>query len=539
MNPLDHDAGRDSSVRALRAAMTWAAGAPGAPPALTPEHLPRVLELLDAHRLDARFLRRVDAEGPRTFGDDLVRRVRERQEHTAAGVARRIALARRVADRLRRDGAAQVLVPVKGFTLYGRTGDPAHLRRSGDLDIVSDEPQQLVDVLTRDGFVPEGELDILDEYCRLRSPDGQLVEVHSHVRVPRLPDGVGPSDCDPRRHPGDWLQPWHLETYHLGQKRLAELMDTGDNAAGLPLLRPEPALLAQVCHAFGDYVTAAFPLPAATVRLDEIAAGADYAALPDFRPGLLAELTAETGAHDAVAFFRSMAVALLGTDPLAGAGLPGSCEPRAFFPVDAWWDGVDGYVVDRGWDPGQLLVRDRTAIPALLDRFDAPAPELLAPGDTHRVTAPGGGAAGRSVHRAVPGHAFDVEARLTRTSDGGLTVVVSLPAAGPGEFSALSLNFGDYRYECFHEPDGDRFRHDDYSLTDPGGNGFTTRFTRGDGRDVFEAHLPRTALGAPEDGVVPLLLGARHQRAGWGRMLGGAVLPLRLRLPERPHGTRA
>lgn len=538
MTPLDHDAGRDSSVRALRAAMTWAAGAPGDPPALASGHLPRVRELLDAHRLDARFLRRVDAEGPRTFGDDLVRGVRERQERTAAGVVRRIALARQVADRLRRDGAAQPLVLVKGFTLYGRTGDPAHLRRSGDLDVVSDEPQQLVDTLVREGFVPEGELDVLDEYCRLRSPDGQLVEVHSHVRVPRLPDGVRPSDCDPRLHPGDWPQPWHLETYQLGQKRLAGLLDSGDNAVGLPLLRPEPALLAQVCHAFGDYVTAVFPLPAATVRLDEIAAGADYAALPDFRPELLAELTEETGAHDAVAFFRSMAVALLGTDPLAGAGLPGRCEPREFFPVDAWWDGVDGYTIDRGWHPEQLVVRDSAAIPALLDRFDAPTVDLLAPGDTHRVAAPGQGAAGRSVHRTVPGHAFDVEARFTRASDGGLTVVVSVPAAAAGAFSALSLNFGDHRYECFYEPDGDRFRHDDYSLADPGGNGFTSHFTRRDGRDVFEARLPRAATGDPEDGVLPLLLGARHQRAGWGRMLGGAVLPLRLRLSERPHRAR-
>ncbi|GGZ92313.1 nucleotidyltransferase family protein [Streptomyces echinoruber] len=162
-----------------------------------------MLELLDAHRLDARFLRRVAAQGPQTFGDDLVRRARQRQERTAAGVTRRITLARQAADWLRRDGAGQPLVLLKDFTLYGRTGDPAHLRRSGDLDVVSDEPQQWADTLTREGFVPEGELDTLDEYCRLRSPDGHQVEVHSHVRVPRLPDGVHPSDCDPRLHPGD------------------------------------------------------------------------------------------------------------------------------------------------------------------------------------------------------------------------------------------------------------------------------------------------------------------------------------------------
>ncbi len=538
MTSLDHEADRDDSVRALRAAMTWAAGAPGAAPALTSEQLPLVLRLLDDHRLDARFLRRVDAEGPQTFGHDLVRAVRERRERIAAGVARRIALARRVAEWMRRDGFGLPLVVVKGFTLYGRTGDRAHLRRSGDLDVVSDEPQRLVDTLVGEGFVPEGELDILDEYCRLRGPDGDLVEVHSHMRVPRLPDGVRPADCDPRPHPGDWLQPWRLETYRLGQKRLAELLDAGDNVTGLPLLRPEPALIAQACHAFGDYVTAAFPLPAATVRLDEIAAGADYAALPDFRPDLLAELTAETGAHDAVAFFRSMAVDLLGADPLADAGLPRACDPGDFFPIDVWWDGVDGYTADTGWRPEQLLVRDHTAIPAVLDRFDAPTLSLLAPGDTRRVTAPGGEAAGRSVHRSVPGHAFDVDGRVIRESDGGLTVVVSVPAADPGTFSAVSLNFGDHRYECFYEPDGDRFRHDDYSLTNPGGNGFTSRLTRRDGRDVFEARLPLAAVGDPGDGVLPLLLGARHQRAGWGRMLGGAVLPLRLRLSEQPRRVR-
>ncbi len=526
---LSQTADQDEPVEALRAALAWAAGAPGAPPHLAAHHLPRLVALLDAHRLGARFLRRVRAEGSAPFDEETLRAVEERLARTTAAVEQRIATARRLADRLRQAGADLPLVLVKGFTLYGLTGDPCHIRRSGDLDVVADEPRRLTELLRAEGFVPEGELDVLDEYCRLRHPRDGLVEVHSHVRVPRYPEGGDPADVAPGAHPGDWWQPAYLRTHQLGQRRLAGMLTAPGGVSGLPLLRPEAALVAQSCHAFGDYVMAPLPLPEATVRLDEIAAVADLAGLPGFEPGVLAELVDGTGAHDALAFVRSMAVDLLGKDPLAhAAGLPQRCGPRDRFPVDLWWDGVDGYLADLGWDPGQLLVRDRSAIPAVLDRLGAPVLRLAREGDTCEVRAPGDGSRpSRSVHRAVPGHAFDVRCRLVRQAS-GLTATVSLPAATAGTFSALSLNFGDHRYECFYEPDTDRFRHDDYSVRAPGANGFGARRVARAGRDVFEVELPWAALGEPQHGVLPLLLGVRHQRAGWGRMLGGAVLPLRL-----------
>nr|AGZ94240.1 hypothetical protein [Kitasatospora sp. NRRL F-6133] len=516
-----HDAAQSGPVEALRRTLAWAAGAPwphgSESGAVEPEAL---VAALHAHRLDARFLRRLGEPGAPAVPDAAVRRVRERLDATRERVRRQ----RELFAELAAACPEERLVMLKGSTLYAHTGDPDSVRYSGDLDIVAAAPERAVRTAAAAlDLERTADAAVLDEYAGLLHPELGLIEVHSYFPVPVLPPSVRTGAASPGRNPGAWRHEACIGEHRLTHADLLENL-----ADGIPgVLAPELAVIVYAAHLYGDYLRTMLPLPAGTVRLDEVATVVDLCALPAFRPERFVRLVDRHRAHDVIGFVRALAADVLGLDPFDGV-LPPAPDP--LFPVDLWWDGVEGFLVDLGWHPWELVVRDRHP-DATLGALD-PAAVPVAPGAPAVVTAataaPDTG--GRFAHRTEHGTEFAVTATFTDTGT-ALRVRVDVPTVPDDRFTGVALYFGDNRYEVFHAPAEDGLRLDDYSTSRTAAGTATVGVERTAQRDELTLELPWAALAAsrtPDGRRLPLLFAVRQQYLGWGRTAAGLVLPLRL-----------
>jgi hypothetical protein len=511
-----------TAVAQLRAALLWAAGRPGAAPDAVDEET--LYHALDVHRLDARLLRRVAADGG-PFSAQLLAAVRERYERTSERVAGQVATATELARAVATRSPVDRLVLLKGFTLYGLTGDPAAIRRSADLDVIVADLDGFVRTALDSGFSQVGEPDVLAEYAQLHCDRRGLVELHSYFPVTFLDaDGY---DCAPSAHPGRWEQPARFDVYKLTYPDLAGQL-APDRPAVHPvgLLRPELAIIVYASHFFIDYILNLYPLPVGTVRLDEVATIVDLAARPGFDPDLFTELVKRFHAEHVVGFARAAARDLLDRDLFADRPDPGPVDRLT--ARDLWWDGLGGFPVELGWEPEQTVVRDLD-FAALLDRVGANPVDLAGVDASRRVTAPGTGGEelARFIYRAAPGRAFDTVCDLT-ARDSALELRISLPAAPDDHMSGVSLNFGDRRFEFFYKPGAGEFRWADYSNVPAPDNGIRAAAETSAGRDTVTVGIPWSTLGGRLPGDLPLLLGVRQQRREWGPMSGGVMVPMLL-----------
>jgi hypothetical protein len=512
---------------ALRRALFWAAGRPGEQPPEVDEDA--LFAALDEHRLDGRFLRRVSTATAPAFSADLVTAVRDRHVQVTRRVDVQVDTARQLASDARAAASDDELLLLKGFSLYALTGDRLTMRRSGDLDVMAADLDGFVARALAAGYQTLGEPDQLAEYAVLHHPDHGPVDLHSYFPVTHVPAGLPPSQYDAGANTGRWQQSAPFLVHKL---RHADLREHRSRSVAPPLeplaiLGPEMLALVYASHFFADYIMNLLPLPVATVRLDEVATIVDLTRLPSFRPHVLDALAEHYDGQHVLAMAARLARELLGIDLFAGTACLDGTDAVSF-PRDLWWDGVDGFPVDLGWDAGETAVRD-TGMSVLLNRLGANATPVRPLGPSARIGALTGRPtdAGRYVYRRVAGCGFAVECDVAAGAH-TLDLTVRMPGAGPDEMSGLSLNFGDHRFEFFYKPAIGHFRADDYSNLLSADNGIVSDARTADGHDVFTVSIPWKTLGDPLQAAapVPLLLGARQQKREWGRMTGGAILPL-------------
>ncbi|WP_033440210.1 nucleotidyltransferase family protein [Saccharothrix sp. NRRL B-16314] len=505
--------------------LLWAAGGDVAPPDLRESDCEQLAAALHSHRLDARFLRRARVDGVEV-PHVLARRLTERLAGIRRDVDKRAALARTLSALASPDDHRRGLITLKGFTLLGLTGGEQAVRHSGDLDVLVGDPAEFVQRALTLGFTIRDRMDVLDEYARLVHDEHGMVEVHSYYAVPSWRSRATEVDCDPKANPDRWVH-----GVSLGETRLhyADIVDDLVPAPALEgggwVLRPEVAVLVQAAHLHGDYVRAVLPEPMGTARLDEIATVLDFCALPGFDFGYLAELVDRFQAHDVVAFARALAVDLLDRDPFPpGTGL--DLPDGRFFPVDLWWDGVEGLLVDLGWNPLEIVVRSEPPL-AVLERLGAcRVPVTDVPREVSAATGTSSDLDRYVLREGRSGH-FDVRC-APAADDRALSLTISVPAAADDRMMAVSLNFGDYRFEFFHRNAENDLQFDDYSLTPVEGPPVERSARRVDGRDVLTVRIPWVRLGDTRPADLPLLLGVRRQVREWGATDGVAILPLRL-----------
>lgn len=517
----------DPTVQAIRGALLWAAGRAGDAPEFDQIDQEVLYQAISAHRLEVRFLARLRAEavmGPAARA--LEDRFAARQQEIEEQAARQVDLVVELTELLRADSPEDKLMVLKGVTLYGLGGDPASLRRSADADVIARNPARVLDLALKLGYERRDEGSHLAAFADLVLPDRGYVDVHSYFPVTRRGTLPVPRPAD---HPGHWE---HTAGFLVEQIKPDEMTDwiaatrRGPIPTSVNLLRAEVAALIHSSHLHIEALLCVFPLPAATIRLAELATVIELCALPEFDPEFMAELVERYHAGDVLAYVRTLAVALLRKDPFEGHPRLQQLAPvRDSFPVDLWWDGLIGFAVELPWDPEQLVVRDlamgevlRSIGAAELALTDRPVPFSTRFGED--------GTLSRAVLRR---NDTDFEVRgSVDIADGQLLVELAVPGGSDREMTGVSLNFGDHRYEYFYRAADDLLSEADYSNAGVGLVPASAVAERRDGHDLFHFRIPLAGTGLDEQatGEIALLAGVRRQQREWGPVQAGAILPL-------------
>jgi hypothetical protein len=506
-----------AAVEALRRALLWAAGlAPDAPDlaALDEE---RLLGALAAHRLEARFHRRLQ-EGAVAAPPGLRARAARRHREIEAAFAAHVAAAAGLVASLReREGIEPIVV--KGFTPYALSGAPAGVRRPGDVDLIAPDPLRLTEALLERGYVETAERERVHAFSELTAP-GLDVDVHSYFPI-SVTGRRAPPQVTPALNPGVWLHDAHLSTHRLGYEAIhrRSRLGAGPGTEAIRVAGPELATVMVCAQMQRDYVTLLFPAPRATSRLDDLAVVRELVATAGFDRGLLARLVEEHEAQAAIAFVAHLLRAFAGADPFAALS---GADTRWATLRDLWWDSQDGFLVDLGLDPGELILRTAT----MADLLDALQPAALRSGRTYALGADGDGAAPieRAVVRRHRGAALPLRVRVDR-DERGVAVEAAIPLPPAGSMTVISLNFGDERYELFHVP-GQAPRVANYSIGAGARTADVEVSVELDGEHRARLALPLALVShAAGEGPLPLLLGARHQRLPWGRTAGETMVP--------------
>ena len=350
----------------LRAILAWAAGAPGDIDAteLDQRNEERLLSLIDAHGLGARFAARLDLDGARLGPGvhDAARELRSAvhqhlMENAAAVAELSVAL-----------GDARGLVVLKGMAAYQLTRRPELMRR-GDVDVLVAGELAVEATLrdlgyrrTRPPFLHE-----LGEFTRGTTE----IDLHEFFPVYAYTSGLLETDLRPDRHPGTWRQGSDAAARRVTYYRAMEGAREGRPAETPGVLVPGPELQVVVLcgHAFMNYMNlwSISHRYKPYVRLAELADVRDLVRDSNFDRARFSALVDELDAHDAVSWTAAAGQALLGSSPfpanvaVEAPALDGSRFPRcvwwrfwAELPVDAdtltdrWWLRMDRVVAALG-----------------------------------------------------------------------------------------------------------------------------------------------------------------------------------------------
>lgn len=519
----------------LRSALIWAASGHGAFPGFDSIDADDFYEALQQHRLDGRLIGRL-RDSPGLMPREWQAAVQDRHRQTLEHIEKQRELYSSIRSALRQADPAQELIPLKGFDLYALSGRPDHARYSVDIDILGRDPAAVTEAAREMVTSQIHDREHPHEYAVFAcGPEGQIVEVHRQYNITGFRAGAQAAGFTPGAMPGQWELAERFSIFSLYYPDLAGWLTTGHvHGRTVPVLRPEAAMIVRCAHLYVGYLINLFPLPVATVRLDELAALADLAALRSFDARRFSALCTEFKAQFVVEFGRRLSVDVLGTDPLAAHATP-SLTPaghEAWFPRNLWWDGIaEGLPVNLGWSPGDLVARaaDHPDVTEQLGRT------VLRLGSARRARVTMLRAdpdeLGRYFYRRRTGADFDVILDITARFD-GLDVAASLPAAPADERSAMAISSGDWRYELFCQPGEGYAEFDDYSVDPRYGRDGGGGCSREGVRDRLRITLPWRALGRsgpPGRGEeMPLLFRARRQKRHWGPITGTVIAPMAL-----------
>jgi hypothetical protein len=263
------------------------------------------------------------------------------------------------------------LIPIKGFTGYAFTGDPAHIRWSADLDLFFCDLERLNTALQELGFSERPSLrfnqfdlvsceDLDDqeghpapavngqhEYREMVRGQHKEVEIHGYFPVFTYPEGVAEADLFPENHPGYWMQTFpNTEGRGILYKHLRASAIPGTAPETKEFMIPEPALsvLVGCAHIFAHYlVVGPFDnwLPLKLVELAEIR---DIAQDPRFNRTRFQQLLHKFGGQDAVNLTNHLLRTYLNSNALAFTALQPAAERRKCFPrFVRWWRGWATY----------------------------------------------------------------------------------------------------------------------------------------------------------------------------------------------------
>lgn len=513
-----------TSAAALRNALLWAAGNDACAFALRQDQYDAFMQAVLFHRLSGRLLRRLNRD-PQAIPAPLADAARRLHETTRTDTLQKIELAHRFGTAMRRLGRDDYVILLKGFTLYALMGDPLTMRLSGDLDLTVSDLDGCLQVALDDGFELVRRLDHLAEYAVLRSPTDGLVELHSRFDVTSLSPGSTLEDLAPELHGDVWEQEPRFRVQYL---RHADFKAHVARSAVLPdtvrPLRPEIAVLIHAAHMFKNSLRHPYPLPFATIPLDEVATCVDLCGLPGFDAARFTRLVDAFDGHTAVSFAHALAKDLLDAD-----GLPVRSSER-LFPINLWWDGVEGggFPVHVGWDPRQYVYRD-TQMSDLVEALGAQDVPCSGASCTFTLLEPRSeSSAKRYIARQGDG-TFVVTCAIS-VDPSGMRFRITVPTVRDDRLVGMSVCLQDYRYEVFVNCTA-RQPFTDYSVRrDAVSDTKLETYAVPEGH-VIDLRLPsRVVEHCRVHAFIYGVLVVREQLREWSHVTAGAAVPLRIRV---------
>ena len=518
----------ENDAAALRDALLWATGSPTARFRLRPEQYATFFEAAKLHRISGRLLRRLRAETSSVSHEFLAEALRL-HEFTTTLARKNMEVADTLGRAMRKAGADEHLILLKGFTLYAFTGDPLDLRLSGDLDVSVADLIGFIEVAEEHGFRHVRPLDHLAEFAVMVSPENAMVELHSRFDITGPDRNLSQSDIDPDKHPALWEQRRHFRVRYVRPRDMAKNLG---HSSVIPdtvrPLSPEMAALVSAAHMYKNFLRTPYPLPFATIPLDEIATFRDLCWLPAFDPVRFAALIEEFDGHTAVFFARSLASDLLGDDQL-----PRNAN-SALLPGSLWWDGLDGggFPVDLGWDPLQFVYRDRPISETIeaLRPLDVSGAATAYQFSFRLLGAEGDSGAKRYIFRKMNDSNFAADCTISVRSD-ELRFSIRIPRLARDRMGAIAICLEDYRYEMFLNCSARDYFVDYSAKRDAAQEIAVNRYTDPEG-DGIDLKLPaRVVQNCAHNGAVHALMVVREQLREWGQITAGVATPLRIHIP--------
>lgn len=318
--------------------LKWAAGAATFIPDELEFDTSALLNLVDAHNLSGRFLRRINESNASWITPKLVEGVRHRHEETKCQLARNVTalseLRHQLSDKTR-------VILIKGISTYILT-EREETMRAGDIDILSNNQNEVVRTLLRMGYT-QTRLPFMHEIGEY-TKDTTEFDIHDYFPVYGYTKALLERDLLPQHHERIWQQSYELQNSRITFEDLEQYANCGRQSNTSHVLVPDPNLLAVIicAHAFMNYTNmwSISHREKAYVRLGEIADLFSLAAHPSFSKQQFLAYVNRYQAHDAVEWAASIAVSVFGKNPLPIPVLIGLGEPlhAKRFPRCLWWN---------------------------------------------------------------------------------------------------------------------------------------------------------------------------------------------------------
>ncbi|HXQ74393.1 MAG TPA: nucleotidyltransferase family protein [Pyrinomonadaceae bacterium] len=320
------------------AILKWAAGSAHPLPSRVEFDEDTLLDLVDAHNLSGRFLRRLESGTPSWVTPKLQRSLRDLHGEIRSRVIENANAIRELRSRL--PSSAGVVI-IKGMSTYALVKQD-HTMRCGDVDLLTSDSHAVITALsdlgyrqTRAPFLYE-----LGEYTK----GAVEFDVHEYFPVYSYSPSLAVADLRPEHHPTVWQQCYQLQQHEIFYDALSSDAILSDDleTKGVPV--PDPNILALILcsHAFLNYTNlwSISHREKAYVRLGEIADLFDLTTHPAFSGARFFQLVTRFGAHNAVEWAACVAASLFGKNPLP-LDVPVRLDeelPAGRFPRCLWWN---------------------------------------------------------------------------------------------------------------------------------------------------------------------------------------------------------
>lgn len=296
-----------------------------------------LIRLISIHNLSGRFIKKIQDHKVPLFSQNFIKSLREMHLQTKKQVINNIDSVRQIIKQL---PFSTELVIIKGFSTYVLTGCESTMR-SGDIDLLSNNPKLLVEILNKMGFeqTRDSFLHELGEYTK-----GEIeLDIHNYFPVYSYTAPLLNTNLLPHKNSGTWNQSHKMKHVNISINDILEFSHIDEIANTLNIRVADPNVLALIicAHSFMNYTNmwSISHREKAYVRLSEIADLFDLVRHPKFDNKKFLSLVKRFEAIDSVEWVANITSSLLGQNPLPIHSSVSLNEelPIERFPRCLWW----------------------------------------------------------------------------------------------------------------------------------------------------------------------------------------------------------